>query len=221
MELSKSSNLATNLFNNSVELVGEVVGAPVYSHKFDDIEYYSVRLSVKRSPKSHKYDNIHLFISSDNLIINSVVIDLGVRLAVTGYLVQSKLHGINDLSVVSTKVSVSDETSKDINIVYLKGNIYKLFDLKNINNSTKVVRSFIMHHSDNLCNNKERNLSALVNCWNNTAKLLDSQFVTNDDVVVRGQLEGRDIISRDDNTSVVLHQISALTLYKVDTTDNN
>lgn len=220
MELSKSSNLATNLFNNSVELVGEVVGAPVYSHKFDDTEYYSVRLSVKRSPKSHKYDNIHVFISSDNLIINSVVIDLGVRLAVTGYLVQSTLHGMNDLSVVSTQVSVSSETSKDINIVYLKGNIYKLFDLKNINNSTKVVRSFIMHHSDNICN-KERNLSALVNCWNNTAKLLDSQFVPNDDVVVRGQLESRDMISRDDDTSVVLHQISALTLYKVGTTDNN
>lgn len=210
---SDKFSLAIDEFGNSVSLVGEVIGAPVYSHKFDNTDYYSIRLSVKRSPKSSKYDNIHVFINSDQLVLDGQLVDAGTRVAVTGYLVQSLLHHMSDLSVVANKVELS--SASDENAVYIKGTLNKLFDLKELSNTTKVVRSFILHHSDTICN-KNRNLSALVNCWNNTARLLDDKFKVSDELVVRGQLESRNMISKEDNTPVVLHQISALTLYNID-----
>lgn len=213
MGLSNKISLVTDEFGNSVSLIGEVIGAPVYSHKFDNTDYYSIRLNVKRSPKSSKYDNIHVFINNDQLVINGKLVDAGTRLAVSGYLVQSVLHNMSDLSVVATEVETSD--NPDENAVYLVGTLNKLFDLKELANTTKVVRSLILHHSDTICN-KPRNLSALVNCWNNTAKLLGDKFNVSDDLVVRGQLESRNLTSKEDGTPVVLHQISALTLYPLD-----
>ena len=208
------SNVFLNDEVNSVELVGVVSSAPTFSHEFDDIKYYSIRLDVKRSSTSKKVDNLHVFITEDKLVIDKTLIDIGVRLQIDGYLVQSTLQGRSDLSVVSSNVELTDDDD-DLNIVYLKGKISRVYDTKQIANTSKIVKSFVVHHSAYICN-KKRSLSALVNCWNTTARVFESTFAVDDTIVIRGQLERRLANSANGDQKALLHQISAVILYNLE-----
>lgn len=173
---------------NKVILVGALEGVPTYSHNYDEILYYSARIKVARGNRE-KFDNIHVFIPESSLI-KETLLDAGVRVRVEGYLVQSKLHGKNDVSVVATSISLAAEGDEDENVLCLGGVIHKSFELRSIKDTEKVIKSLVLKHTSG-DEGKSRRLTIKISCWNNTAKLVDTKYNEGDKIVIRGQVESK------------------------------
>lgn len=219
-EFKKLGDLDISDNTNIVDLAGEVEGTPVYSHAYNDVPYYSVRLKVARK-HSDRYNNIHIFVPKNDLIVDSVILDSGVRVEVKGKLVQSELCGMNDISVVADKITLIDETTEDKNQVYLGGCIHRLFDLKPIANSKKVVKQMIIKNS--YSEGSKSSFTAKVSCWNNIGNLVNEKYAEGDRIFIRGQLESRlaklkDADDSDQKSNVLLHEITAAVI--LDFTDN-
>lgn len=216
---------------NRIILSGTLDSALTYSHQYDGVEYYTARLKVYRS-NGKRYDVIHVFIPGYFLIVNEILLDAGVRIKVEGKIVQSELHGKNDVSVVVDKAYLTEST-KDENILYIGGVIYKMFDLKSVGSKAKssskdsagnqrVVRPVILKHTYVQEDGKQRSFTVKISFWNNTAKLLSNSYDIGSKIFVRGQLESKAVKISDDSseessqkTTLVLHEASAAVVYHV------
>ena len=114
---------------NKVILAGALDTAPSYSHEYDNVKYYTIRLKVYRN-NGNKYDVLHVFIPESTLILNEVFLDVGVRVRIQGKAVQSELRGMSDVSVVAEEVQLIDSNTKDENILYIGGVIHRIFDIR-------------------------------------------------------------------------------------------
>lgn len=210
---------------NRVILAGALDTAPCYSHEYDNVKYYTIRLKVYRKNGS-KYDVLHIFIPESSLIINDILLDVGVRVRVQGKAVQSELRGMSDVSVVADTVELIDANAKDENILYIGGVIHRIFEIRpvgegqelDLNSNQKVVKPMILKHTYDQGDGKSRSLTIKVSSWNSTAKLVDSKFSANDKVFVRGQLESKVVKidkAKDKKASVVLHEASAATILPI------
>lgn len=204
-----------NKSTNYVMIIGTIESTPVYSHQYDGVKYYSTRINSVRKKKTTRTDTVHVFIP-EKYIAGDVVLDAGIRVIINGYLVQSKLRGISDISVVTTDLDfVQSEDTEDDNIVYLGGILDKVFEITHIKNSTKVVKHLILKNEEIVINEdgkeKKKKLSAKVSSWNNTAKMIDSSFKEKDDIIIRGLIESRLIPSNNESEKdpILIHQIIA------------
>lgn len=211
---------------NKVILAGALDTAPSYSHEYDNVKYYTIRLKVYRKNGS-KYDVLHIFIPEKYLILDEVLLDVGVRIRVQGKAVHSELRGMSDVSVVAEDVELIDANTKDENFLYIGGVIHRIFDIRpvgedqelDLSSNQKVVKPLILKHTYDQEDGKARSLTIKVSCWNNTAKLVDSKFGVDDKVFVRGQLESKVVKvdkSKDKKSTVVLHEASAATVLAIE-----
>lgn len=201
-------------YSNYASIIGEVEGVPTYSHTYDDVKYYSMRVLVKRR-KRNRVDIIHVF-SPEKLAVKDVILDGGVRIMIEGYLVQSELRGIFDVSIVATNIELVNDDVEDDNVVCIGGSIDKLFDLKQIKDTPRVVKHLVLRHiQPNDQNSTQRILSVKVSNWNNTAKLIESSYHKGDKIVVRGLIESREVRPKQEpgdtrvNDPILIHQINS------------
>lgn len=210
---NNSIDVDINENTNLARLVGTLTATPVYSHTYDDILYYSARLRVNRS-SGNKHDSLHIFIPKPSLVIDSKILDTGVRIKVVGRLVQSELREMSDVSVVADEVSLVDDTTKDENQIYIAGVIHRLFNLRSIQDSKRVVKQMILKHTSNT-NKGPRSMTVKVSCWNTTGKLVDEKYKEGDKILIRGQLASKIAKAKqtDPNDSrrsnVMLHEATA------------
>ncbi|MCM1220820.1 MAG: single-stranded DNA-binding protein [Lachnospiraceae bacterium] len=220
MPKSKNMNNQAEIseLTNHVVLAGTLDAAPSYSHEFDNVKFYSIRVKVMRS-NGNKYDVLHAFIPEDCLIIDSVLLDSGVRVKLEGYLVQSELKAMSDVSVRTESIQLISSEVRDENCLVIGGIIHRIFDLRPINDSKRVVKSMILKHTATN-GEKSRNLTIKVSAWNSTARLVEDRFNQGDHVFVRGQLESK-IVRLDKQkakkSSVVLHEASAAVILDIPT----
>lgn len=211
---------------NKVILAGALDTAPSYSHEYDNVKYYTIRLKVYRN-NGNKYDVLHVFIPESTLILNEVFLDVGVRVRIQGKAVQSELRGMSDVSVVAEEVQLTDSNTKDENILYIGGVIHRIFDIRpigegqelDLSSNQKVVKPMILKHTYTQEDGKPRSLTIKVSSWNNTAKLVDSKYDVGDKVFVRGQLESKAVKlekSKDKKATVVLHEASAASVLSIE-----
>lgn len=211
---------------NKVILAGALDTAPSYSHEYDNVKYYTIRLKVYRN-NGNKYDVLHVFIPESTLILDEVFLDVGVRVRVQGKAVQSELRGMSDVSVVAEEVQLIDSNTKDENILYIGGVIHRIFDIRpvgedqelDLSSNQKVVKPMILKHTYAQEDGKPRSLTIKVSSWNNTAKLVDTKYDVGDKVFVRGQLESKAVKlekSKDKKATVVLHEASAASVLSVE-----
>lgn len=211
---------------NKVILAGALDTAPSYSHEYDNVKYYTIRLKVYRN-NGNKYDVLHVFIPESTLILNEVFLDVGVRVRIQGKAVQSELRGMSDVSVVAEEVQLIDSNTKDENILYIGGVIHRIFDIRpigegqelDLSSNQKVVKPMILKHTYTQEDGKPRSLTIKVSSWNNTAKLVDSKYDVGDKVFVRGQLESKAVKlekSKDKKATVVLHEASAASVLSIE-----
>lgn len=210
--IKQFGDLDINEATNVAQLVGTLSATPVYSHTYDDVLYYSARLKVNRS-NGTKHDNIHVFIPKSSLVIDSKILDAGVRIQVKGKLVQSELREMSDVSVVADEVTLAAEDAKDENQIYIGGTIHRLFELRAIKDSKRVVKQMILKHTVST-EKGARNLTVKVSCWNNTGRLVDDKYAEGDKILIRGQLESKVVKSKqaDSNnrrSTVMLHEATA------------
>lgn len=204
-EINESTNLA--------HLVGTLSATPVYSHTYDDVLYYSARLKVNRN-SGNKHDTLHVFIPKSSMVVNSVLLDTGVRIEVTGKLVQSELRDMSDVSVVAEEVTLAGEGTKDENQIFIGGVIHRLFELREIEDSKRVVKQMILKHTSP-SDKGPRSLTVKVSCWNNTGRLLDQNYQEGKKIFIRGQLESKIVKSKQTEGSkkspstVMLHEATA------------
>lgn len=211
---------------NKVILAGALDTAPSYSHDYDNVKYYTIRLKVYRN-NGNKYDVLHVFIPESTLILDEVFLDVGVRVRVQGKAVQSELRGMSDVSVVAEEVQLIDSNTKDENILYIGGVIHRIFDIRpvgedqelDLSSNQKVVKPMILKHTYAQEDGKPRSLTIKVSSWNNTAKLVDTKYDAGDKVFVRGQLESKAVKlekSKDKKATVVLHEASAASVLSIE-----
>lgn len=211
---------------NKVILAGALDTAPSYSHEYDNVKYYTIRLKVYRN-NGNKYDVLHVFIPESTLILNEVFLDVGFRVRIQGKAVQSELRGMSDVSVVAEEVQLIDSNTKDENILYIGGVIHRIFDIRpigegqelDLSSNQKVVKPMILKHTYTQEDGKPRSLTIKVSSWNNTAKLVDSKYDVGDKVFVRGQLESKAVKlekSKDKKATVVLHEASAASVLSIE-----
>lgn len=211
---------------NKVILAGALDTAPSYSHGYDNVKYYTIRLKVYRN-NGNKYDVLHVFIPESTLILDEVFLDVGVRVRVQGKAVQSELRGMSDVSVVAEEVQLIDSNTKDENILYIGGVIHRIFDIRpvgedqelDLSSNQKVVKPMILKHTYAQEDGKPRSLTIKVSSWNNTAKLVDTKYDVGDKVFVRGQLESKAVKlekSKDKKATVVLHEASAASVLSIE-----
>ena len=211
---------------NKVILAGALNTAPSYSHEYDNVKYYTIRLKVYRN-NGNKYDVLHVFIPESALILDEVFLDVGVRVRIQGKAVQSELRGMSDVSVVAEEVQLIDSTTKDENILYIGGVIHRIFDIRpvgegqepELSSNQKVVKPMILKHTYAQEDGKPRSLTIKVSSWNNTAKLVDNKYEVGDKVFVRGQLESKAVKlekSKDKKATVVLHEASAAAVLSIE-----
>lgn len=211
---------------NKVILAGALDTAPSYSHEYDNVKYYTIRLKVYRN-NGNKYDVLHVFIPESTLILDEVFLDVGVRVRVQGKAVQSELRGMSDVSVVAEEVQLIDSNTKDENILYIGGVIHRIFDIRpvgedqelDLSSNQKVVKPMILKHTYAQEDGKPRSLTIKVSSWNNTAKLVDTKYDVGDKVFVRGQLESKAVKlekSKDKKATVVLHEASAASVLSIE-----
>lgn len=211
---------------NKVILAGALDTAPSYSHEYDNVKYYTIRLKVYRN-NGNKYDVLHVFIPESTLILNEIFLDVGVRVRIQGKAVQSELRGMSDVSVVAEEVQLIDSNTKDENILYIGGVIHRIFDIRpigegqelDLSSNQKVVKPMILKHTYTQEDGKPRSLTIKVSSWNNTAKLVDSKYDVGDKVFVRGQLESKAVKlekSKDKKATVVLHEASAASVLSIE-----
>lgn len=211
---------------NKVILAGALDTAPSYSHEYDNVKYYTIRLKVYRN-NGNKYDVLHVFIPESTLILDEVFLDVGVRVRVQGKAVQSELRGMSDVSVVAEEVQLIDSNTKDENILYIGGVIHRIFDIRpvgedqelDLSSNQKVVKPMILKHTYAQKDGKPRSLTIKVSSWNNTAKLVDTKYDVGDKVFVRGQLESKAVKlekSKDKKATVVLHEASAASVLSIE-----
>jgi single-stranded DNA-binding protein len=211
---------------NKVILAGALDTAPSYSHDYDNVKYYTIRLKVYRN-NGNKYDVLHVFIPESTLILDEVFLDVGVRVRVQGKAVQSELRGMSDVSVVAEEVQLIDSNTKDENILYIGGVIHRIFDIRpvgedqelDLSSNQKVVKPMILKHTYAQEDGKPRSLTIKVSSWNNTAKLVDTKYDVGDKVFVRGQLESKAVKlekSKDKKATVVLHEASAASVLSIE-----
>lgn len=207
--INKVDNININESTNVVHLLGTILDTPVYSHTYDDIRYYSVRLKVNRNNSNNKYDNIHVFLPEIHLVIDSKILDNGVRIKVVGRLVQSELRDMSDISVVADKVSLAELDSKDENQIYISGVIHRLYELHSIKDTQKVLKQMILKHTT-ITEKGPRNLTVKASCWNNTGKLVDEKYHEGDKIMIRGQLLSKLVKAKNStdkqNSTVMLHE---------------
>ncbi len=205
VDISENVNLA--------HLVGTLTATPVYSHSYDDVLYYSARLKVNRNNGS-KHDNIHVFLPKTSLVIDSKILDTGTRIKVSGRLVQSELREMSDVSVVADEVTLVGDDTKDENQIYIGGVIHRLFELRSIKDSKRVVKQMILKHTTPT-EKGPRNLTIKVSCWNNTGRLVDEKYKEGDKILIRGQLGSKIAKSKQVDSStnrkptVLLHEATA------------
>lgn len=204
-------NISENV--NLARVVGTLTATPVYSHTYDDVLYYSARMKVNRS-NSTKHDSIHVFIPKTSLVIDSKILDTGVRIKVVGRMVQSELREMSDVSIVADEVSLVDDDAKDENQIYIGGTIHRLFELRSIQDSKRVVKQMILKHTTPT-EKGPRNLTIKVSCWNNTGRLVDDKYHEGDKILIRGQLGSKIAKSKqaegsnNRKSTVMLHEATA------------
>lgn len=203
---------------NHVVLAGTLDAAPSYSHEFDGVKFYSIRVKVMRA-SGIKYDVLHAFIPENCLVIDQVLLDTGVRVKLEGYLVQSELKDMSDVSVVTETIKIISSEVRDENCLIIGGTIHRIFDLRSVNDSKRVVKPMILKHSVSN-GEKSRNLTIKVSAWNSTARLVEDRYKLGDKVFIRGQLESKivrlDKQKKEKKSSVVLHEASAAVILDIE-----
>lgn len=193
---------------NKIDLVGTVIGSPVYSHEYDGETFYSLLLRVVRPYNKKKFDDIHVFINKDDLFQGDEIIDQNTRLQISGHIVQSKLHDKFDISVVALSAKIVDDSVKDKNRLKISGTLYKLFDKYNIEGTNYVVKSLILSQMTDPA--KKYKLTIKLSAWNTTVQYIERSFKENDRVFVSGQLVSKVVKSNDEHTDdahkIILHE---------------
>lgn len=207
---------------NHVVLAGTLDAAPAYSHEFDGVKFYSIRVKVLRASGT-KYDVLHAFIPENCLVLSQVLLDTGVRVRLEGYLVQSELKDMSDISVVAESIGVITSEVRDENSLFIGGTIHRIFDLRSINDSKRVVKPMILKHSSSN-GEKSRTLTIKVSAWNSTARLVDDRYKLGDKVFIRGQLESKIVRldkqnKKEKRPTVVLHEASAAVILDIEPKD--
>lgn len=193
---------------NAVELVGTVVSSPVYSHDYNDESFYSVLIRVVRNynKSNGRYDDIHVFMPKKYVVNNGNIVDIGSRLSIKGYIVQSKLHNLFDISVVAASVSSVDQSVADQNKLRLSGSIYKLFEDYNITGTTYVIKSLIVKQFLDALNKDY--LTVKLSAWNTTVRYINREFKEGDEVIIAGQIISKEVHKKSDNevNNITLHE---------------
>lgn len=190
-------------FTNSVKVVGVIKDAPVFSHSYDETDFYTARIVVN---SGSRVSIIHAYLTKEMLEIDEVTLDKDIRVNVQGYLVQSKLKRLTDLSVRATSIELTDE--EDYTAVYLGGIVIKESELIELRNSKKVIKSLIIRHQTKI-DGKDWKLTAKTLIWNNSARVLDNTDILEKEVCVRGYLVSKDYLT-ESGESVTLHEINGL-----------
>ena len=197
------TNTELNKFTNVAKVVGVISDTPVFSHSYDNENFYSVRVSVDTGSR---VSVLHAYLDSKTLSVDGVSIDKGLRVELQGYLVQSKLKNLTDLTLRVVVAKLTNED--DYTAVYLSGTVIKESELIKLNNSTKVIKSIIIRHQTNI-DGKDWRLTAKALLWNNAAKAVESNSILGSSICVRGYLISKDYTT-DTNTVVTLHEINGL-----------
>lgn len=201
------NNKEINLHTNVVKVVGTVTDAPVFSHTYDGVNFYTVRVKVSRSERHT--DMIHLFVTEDNLVFGDKTLDTGIRAEFRGYIVQSKLCKLSDLSV--RVLEIRETKDNDSSMIYLSGELIKLSESKKLETTGKVVKSVILRHVTDI-DDKEWRLTAKAIFWNTSTKLVEERYDVGDEVCIRGSLISKQYVTQDslgNDTTVTLHEINS------------
>lgn len=207
----QEEDLLKNKNENKVLLIGGLDSTPTYSHNYNGEDYYSIRVRVERTNKK-KVDSIHVFLSK-NLIDIDKLIKSEVRVKIEGRIIQSKLSGKKDISVLASSIELVDDSLEDTSELTLSGNLYRSFDLVKINNSNKVIKTFLLEHKDDNCR-----VLAKLSCWDSTAKLVDSKFSEGDKILTKCRIVSNKVKSNNSGEEklVTVHECIAFTVFKLE-----
>jgi len=169
-------------YKNEVYIPGKVLSAPEFSHEYDGVSYYSVNIQSNCLKGTVNHETvIRTYFSSDLLASNDV--REGSLIAVHGKLINSRLRGIIDISVVVDSYEFLEEfTEDDTSRVVLQGVVTKIFT--NDDNYNGFV-NFVLAELDE---DGKRLFSTRVVYWSRLADNVYNNLNENDVVAVTGSI---------------------------------
>ena len=166
---------------NEVELYGEVIKEPEFSHQYNDVPFYSTNIKIDNPKNKNGSTIVRCYFSGDQLAFNSL--SVGGYLYISGKLVNSKLKGLLDISVLVEEYGFIEEITPDMeNRIVLSGRVTKIFT------SSENYKGFINFVIAEFDENNKRRFSSRVVIWGRLGNFVYKNLQLNDKVVVKGVL---------------------------------
>lgn len=167
---------------NDVTLYGEIIRELEYSHEYDGVPFYSVDLKLISAKNSKKgYPVVRCYFSGDQLTSSNI--NTGVLLKITGKLINSKIKGLIDISVLINTYELLKEITDDMdNQVVLSGEVTKIFT------SPDNYKGFINFVVAELDEEGKRKFSSRVVIWNRLGDYVFKNTSIGDHVMIKGTI---------------------------------
>lgn len=200
---------------NEVKLVGEIINDAEYSHNYDDVQFYSSTILVKKIISNNTREfKIRVYFNSDQVFKYDIKSGMFVNL--DGKIINSKIKGISDISVLVNDCTIIDKSdvTDDINSdnVIFEGDVTRIFTTKE--NYHGFVNFVISEPS---VENKKV-ASARVVVWNRLSKFVFDNIKVGDHVIVKGYISNSKtkIKGIDDNDDIVVSEVTGLFYKKIE-----
>lgn len=203
------------IYRNEVEIPGKVLTAPQFSHEYDGVPYYSVNLQSNCKKGSVIHDTtIRTYFSSDIIAGGGYDIKVGDFITAKGRLINSRLKGIIDISVLVDSYEVLEESDDDdvvgYSAVVLEGQVTKIFT--NDDNYNGFVNFVLTEFDDE----GKRLFSTRVVYWSRLADHVYNNLKLGDHVTVSGSISNAEIpnkFSEDPKNPEIITVSEVLGLY--------
>lgn len=166
---------------NDVTLYGEITRELQYSHVYDDVPFYGADLRLDNTKNRRGSSVVRCYFRGDQLSSNNL--SIGSTIKISGKLINSKIKGLIDISILVDSYELIDKVSEDLeNQVILTGQVTKIF--------TKAdnYKGFINFVVAELDENGKRKFSSRVVIWNRLGDYVFKNLSIGDKVMVKGTI---------------------------------
>ena len=164
---------------NEVNIVGQIIDNPIYSHEYQGINYYVCTVRTEYIRKRNPVPSfIRIYIPEAIAINSDLAVDVNIE--IKGRLINSNHDGHKDVSVVADEITITDK--EYYNYAKLTGVISRVFT--NESNFINFV-NFLVSTSNT---DKKRTISLRVVAWSRLAYHIFNNFNIGDKVTVTGAI---------------------------------
>lgn len=169
-------------YKNEIDLYGEISRELEYSHEYNGVPFYSVDLKLNNAKNNKNgLPVVRCYFRGDQLTSDDI--HTGTLIHLTGKLVNSKVKGIIDISVLIDKYNVIEEITNEMeNICVLSGVVTKIFTNKE---NYRGFTNFVIAELDD---EGKKLFSSRVIFWNRLGEYIYKNLHVNDFVLINGLL---------------------------------